>query len=387
MIKRIFLFQKKMIEFLKLLFSKNKTLTLALVASLLVHILIASKFIFSLPELDEGRQAINVRLVNVQAMQQIAPAPTIKAYQEPVATTPELPQAEPETITNEIGNIADGTKAQETTDVISPVTSAGNMSSANQPTDQSAISATNKEEVNAAEVVEVSENIESTEEANLANKTLPEIYNYIETEFEVRRGNDSSAAGVARIVFILDKNHTYMLTSMTQAKGLASLFFNTLSQKSVGVFTDQSLIPNHYSYQYGNDPKKDLSARFNWSEGTLLIHNSKGDKTEILNAGTQDLLSFMYQFMFIPPLENTEIIITNGKNMRTYSYHFQGEEQIATKLGELSTIHLIKTGDDDEKTELWLALDYQYLPVKIRKTEKDGSFIEQTVTSIYTKSP
>lgn len=378
-------------QFLKLGFSKNKTLTLALVASLLVHILLLSKFVLTLPNLNEGRQAIEMRLVNVQAMQKITPASTIKEYKEAILDTENSPQPAPEPepekesapIANNIGNITDDSKTQETTADIPPVTS---TNTANQTAEQPVTNATNDDE-KATRAAEVTENIESTEEANLANKTLPEIYNYIETEFEVRRGADSSASGIARIVFILDRNHTYTLTSMTQAKGIASLFFDTLSQKSIGVFNDQSLIPSYYSYQYGNDQKKSISARFIWSEDKLLLQNSKGDKTEILTVGTQDLLSFMYQFMFMPPLENTEIIITNGKNMRTYNYHSQGEEQIATKFGNLSTIHLFKTGDEEEKTELWLALDYLYLPVKIRKTEKDGSFIEQTVTSVHTKSP
>lgn len=375
-------------HFLKLFFSNNKTLTLALVASLLLHVLLLSKFALTLPTLNQGRQAIEMRLVNVQAMQKAKPASTITTPKEPIAATPPPPQPElvPEPTANNRGNIIDDPNTQETTADLLPITPTENIQLATQTSEQIVTSTTN-DDTKAADAVVVTEDIESSEDANLANKTLPEIYNYIETEFEVRRGNDSSTAGITRIIFILDKNHTYILTSMTQAKGLASLFFDTLSQKSVGVFTDQSLIPSHYSYQYGNDPKKALSAHFNWSEGRLLINNSKGNKTEILTEGTQDLLSFMYQFMFLPPLENTEIIITNGKNMRTYSYHFQGEETIVTKFGELSTIHLLKTGDDDEKTELWLALDYQYLPVKIRKTEKDGGFIEQTVTSVHTKSP
>jgi hypothetical protein len=51
-------------------------------------------------------------------------------------------------------------------------------------------------------------------------------------------------------------------------------------------------------------------------------------------------------------------------------------------LGELKTIHLLKGSTDEDKTEIWLATDYQYLPVKIRKTEKDGTVIEQVAIKI-----
>ncbi len=93
----------------------------------------------------------------------------------------------------------------------------------------------------------------------------------------------------------------------------------------------------------------------------------------------------MYQFMFTPPLESNAINITNGKTLRNYNYHFEGEEIIYSKFGALNAIHLIKSSaNNEEKTELWLATDYKNLPIKIRKTEKNGSIIEQVITQINT---
>jgi len=104
--------------------------------------------------------------------------------------------------------------------------------------------------------------------------------------------------------------------------------------------------------------------------------------------GTQDLLSFMYQFMFVPPLQTMQLSITNGRKLGVYDYSFEGEEIIATKMGNLNTIHILRSADEgDEKTELWLALDYQYVPVKIRKTEKEGKVYELLVTSLKTENP
>ena len=68
-----------------------------------------------------------------------------------------------------------------------------------------------------------------------------------------------------------------------------------------------------------------------------------------------------------------QLNITNGKKVGVYDYSFEGEEVISTKMGELNTVHLLRSSAEKEKTtELWLALDYQYVPVKIRETEKDG---------------
>lgn len=223
-----------------------------------------------------------------------------------------------------------------------------------------------------------------TQEQDEPEKTA---YTHVETAFEVKRGIDTSAVGVTKIVFNIEPNGHYSIVSTTQAKGLVSLFFGNLTQKSEGTVTEHGLKPDFYSYQYGNDAKKSQTANFDWVNNILHMHTHKGDSTANLATGTQDFLSFMYQFMFMPPLDTMQITMTNGKRLRTYSYSFEGEESIATKLGELKTIHLLKASGDEEKTELWLATDYQYLPVKIRKTEKDGAVIEQVVANIRTESP
>lgn len=231
---------------------------------------------------------------------------------------------------------------------------------------------------------EISETVE-----NNSTQTEPEktVYSHVETEFEVMRGANTSAAGVTKIIFNIDENKRYSIISTTEAKGLVSLFFGDLIQKSEGNVTENGLKPDFYSYQYGNDEKKSQTANFNWSNGVLHMHTYKGDSTANLVAGTQDFLSFMYQFMFAPALETMQITMTNGKRLRTYTYSFEGEETISTKLGELKTIHLLKGSSDEDKTEIWLAVDYQYLPVKIRKTEKDGTVIEQIVANIRTGIP
>jgi len=340
----------KMLNTLKLHFSQNKSLLIATLISLLLHTLFLSKFALTLPEINEDHQALEMRLVNLPATQKTTPAPIKEKIQKPEPKVNQTNSEETRTTT---------------THDINPI--------AEIPQNTPPIKQANAE-LPAKEVLETSDVAALN---NAENKPTP--YKYVETEFEVFRGGDASAAGTTRSTFSIDKNGAYQINSTTEAKGLASLFFEPLVQKSEGMVTENGLTPSFFSYEYGN---KTQTASFSWNDGILLLHTAKGDKTENLITGTQDLLSFMYQFMFKPPLEAMQITVTNGKNLRTYTYSFEGEETISTKLGELKTIHLLKTGSDVEKTELWLGLDYQYLPVKIRKTEKDGSTIEQTVIKI-----
>lgn len=347
----------------KALYSRNKALWLAIVTSLILHVLLLANFTFTLPSLDDTRQSLVMRL---------EPMPEVKETQleqkPPVSPPPEINVAEPEP----------APASSEVTDNPEPTVVAENADN---------IKLSNPD-VQRAEVAPVSPSNQAPVEPdnpidNKVQEAKPAVYQHVETEFDVYSGGDKSPAGKSSISFHIDKNGEYQLKSMTEAKGLASLFFKPLIQTSEGMVTPDGLRPNHYLYQYGDD--KVQRADFAWSDKVVILSSNKGERIETIAQGTQDLLSFMYQFMFNPPLDTTEITMTNGKSLRSYTYTFEGEEVVHTPLGDLKTIHLLKSSDGEEKTELWLAIDYQHLPVKIRKTEKNGNVIEQMISTMRTE--
>ncbi len=331
-----------------------------LLSSIVLHLILLTEFSISLPQLFEENQTLKMRLVQqppepVQQVQQEQHALKTKPQIKPKAPKikPEIPAAP-----LPIGETAPATQQ-----------------AASQPALDS----------DPAPPETDHDSAETSPPDSQDEPPKNTVYRHVDAEFEVIRGNDKSAAGVTKVTFKIDENHRYTITSITQAKGLVSLFFGNLTQKSEGTVTDNGLKPDFYAYQYGNDAKKSQTANFAWDQNILHMHTAKGDTTAALVPGTQDFLSFMYQFMFTAPLDNMQITMTNGRRLRTYSYNFEGEETLSTKLGVLNTVHLLKSSGDEEKTEIWLATDYQYLPVKIRKTEKDGSVIEQTVISLKTE--
>jgi Protein of unknown function (DUF3108) len=213
---------------------------------------------------------------------------------------------------------------------------------------------------------------------------LPKPPVFLETDFAISKGGTK---GVMHNTYQVQPDGSYVLKSEVEAKGLASLFLGKLKQQSDGIVTEHGLKPSHYLYQYGKDEDKAQHASFDWQANTLTMQNGKKIKIAPLAEGTQDFLSFMYQFMFVPPLEEMQLTIANGKKLGTYDYGFEGEETLSTKIGELRTVHIFRSrADSDEKTEFWLALDYYNLPVKVRQTDKDGSVIEQIVTQISTSN-
>ena len=335
----------------------HKTLIAAVMVSLLMHTLLLSEFSLTLPEMDDNNQQLNVHLV--QALHPaLASKPATKATSKPK------------------------TKAAKNTNIEHlNTTSTESVEAINTPAED-VIDLPTANEIEAPEPVAVKPNDAPIHppELSTSEKTATTTPQYIETEFDVFQGESKNAVGTARITFNIDKSASYTINSTIEAQGFTALFFQNLVQESQGLVSEHGLKPNYYSYRYGN--KKSQTATFDWDNGTLTMRTEKGEKLAKLETGTQDLLSFMYQFMFTPPLEINAMNITNGKTLRNYNYRLVGEEVIESKLGALNAIHLIKTSTSEEKTELWLAKDYNNLPIKIRKTEKNGSVLEQLVIKI-----
>jgi hypothetical protein len=209
----------------------------------------------------------------------------------------------------------------------------------------------------------------------------PQVPSQVNIEYQVLRGG--SVYGVEHHRFEIHPDGTYVLTSLAEAKGLLSLALSDLVQRSEGQVTPHGLRPQHYLYQYGKNPDKAQKATFDWEGKTLLMEVGAKKQNVELQEGVQDLMSFMYQFMFVPPLQEMQLAITNGKKLKVYNYAFEGEETLDTRMGAIRTWRIGKNNSDgDEKTELWLAADDHYLPVKISKTEKDGTVTERVATSL-----
>ncbi len=374
-----------MLKTLQFYILKNKWLMIAVIISFTLHALLLTNASISFPSEITNYSLINMRLIKTLPEKK-ASLPDIKQVQvkpkpkkiTKKATSP-IPTEDNKAIASpNIKELANNELASNNDSKIQP--------SENEVSDNEKTSVMDTTEL--AETDETDETDESlprvtTSADSNTHTSVP--YTYIETQFDVTRGDNTGLLGVTQITFKMEaRDNTYQLTSVTEPKGLASLFLGKLEQSSIGHVTEKGLQPSAYTYQYSANSDKNQHAELRWADSVVEMTTKKGMKSEPLPESTQDFLSFMYQFMFEPPLNTMQLTMTNGKYLRTYTYSFEGEEAINTKLGSLNTLHLLKSGDNLEKTEIWLALDYQNIPVKIRKTEKNGEVIEQVVSNIST---
>ncbi|MBF5040709.1 MULTISPECIES: DUF3108 domain-containing protein [unclassified Methylophilus] len=208
-------------------------------------------------------------------------------------------------------------------------------------------------------------------------------YRHVLTEYAVYVNGESRPAGSASIEYVRETAESYSLRWLVEGKGLLKLLYPSLEQQSRGEVGPAGLRPSYYRYAFGSRESKTYEATFNWAIGELTLKTSKGEQKRELPANTQDILSFMYQFMFVPPLQEMRVTLTNGRRLGEYEYVFEGEETLEIAEQSVSTLHIAHTrGDTDEKVELWLASGYRYVPVKIKKLEKNGMVIEQVATRL-----
>lgn len=216
-----------------------------------------------------------------------------------------------------------------------------------------------------------------------ADDSQPPPYQHVSTDFLVFVNGEERPAGSAKIEYVREASGNYNLRWLVEGRGLLKLLYPSLEQQSQGEVSPRGLKPHFYRYAFGNRASKTYEATFDWETNIITLKTSKGEQRLDLRVHTQDLLSFMYQFMFVPPLQEMHVTLTNGRRLGEYEYMFEGEDSLVIAGQTLQTVHIAHTrGDTDEKVELWLASDYRYVPVKIKKLEKNGMVIEQVATRL-----
>jgi len=187
-------------------------------------------------------------------------------------------------------------------------------------------------------------------------------------------------------VFTRDKNR-YTLSSTTSAIGILALFRSEkIIVSSRGLISKKGLQPEQFDHKRGDDISKDIRAKFNWQKKELaLLLAGKQYQVLELPENTQDRLSRMYQFMFLP-LESEQKLsfdMSNGRKLDSYTYSIEHNKNISTPFGELAALYLDNQSQSGKsRTQIWLATQYRNLPAKMIVTDNDGDELTQILSNI-----
>ena len=215
-----------------------------------------------------------------------------------------------------------------------------------------------------------------------AQEALPKR---IQANYEVTKNGQPFATVKEQFVVT---GATYKIESITKGLGVYALF-GERKLTSVGEVTVEGLKPTHFELQQGDNAKKTLIADFDWPKNTLHMLVKGSVKDAVLTAGTQDLASYAYQFMYLPaPLKDAITVnLTTGKKLNQYQYKINAEQEVLDVAGaQYKTLHLVQPEQSKPQTEtkeLWLSAEHHYVPARIMIIDENGQKLEQTLTELH----
>ena len=216
-----------------------------------------------------------------------------------------------------------------------------------------------------------------------ATPASPAQFTTVDAHYDVLKGNIKVAT--------ISETYTrtpggYRIESVTKAIGLLAMFkAEVIRVTSEGTLTAKGLRPLTYIQERKLDTERNTRADFDWKTKHITLTDRAGKRTLPLPAGTQDRLSAMYQFMFAPLQNTTELNfnMTNGSKVDEYSYRITPDQNMTISLGTFKALYIASPPQDGEnRTEIWLATEHGNFPYKMIITESGGDKFTQVLTQI-----
>ncbi len=170
------------------------------------------------------------------------------------------------------------------------------------------------------------------------------------------------------------------------------LFFSVLTFKSEGSIDEQGITPLRYSEKrfhksetnthFQREPK-----RISFSASTLQYPR---------NGGEQDRASIIWQLVALGRADpaqfgdGLDIFVAGVRDGDTWHVQVLGQEQITVGGASINAWHLLRTpraGSFDTQVDIWLAPTRDWYPVKLRQTERNGDYLDMSMSSITALSP
>lgn len=190
--------------------------------------------------------------------------------------------------------------------------------------------------------------------------------------------------GESQIDWRYDAQH-YQLSLETRAALTGVL----LADKSEGSFDRNGLAPDTYTAQRFLKGKS--VARFDRSAGEIdFAGNGPAYK---LQGGEQDRVSVLWQLMsmmrarpneFRPGTRKT-FYVAGHRNGDPWTFEVKDKQRQRSIFGDIDTLHVAYVPDGQSsktQVEIWLAPSQDWFPVRIRFSEPNGDYIDQSLEQL-----
>jgi hypothetical protein len=180
-------------------------------------------------------------------------------------------------------------------------------------------------------------------------------------------------------------NNKYSVTAETRAMMVGKI----LEASSEGNIDSYGLAP--VSFVDKRFRREATTTSFNRELNTITFSQSDGSYP--LQGGEQDRTSIIWQLIAVARgnadkfTANSEwhFFVAGPRDAEQWSFKVIGREKIKTKQGEVNAVHIFRApppDDQGQKLDIWLAPSSDWYPVRLRFTDPDGDFIEQTLSSV-----
>jgi hypothetical protein len=187
---------------------------------------------------------------------------------------------------------------------------------------------------------------------------------------------------VAEVTYVLEHDgHNYRITETTKGRGVLALR-GTTKRTSHGMVTPEGLRPVEFTDE--RTGRNTARASFDWDKKTITMQYKGEPRTEPLPPDASDRLAFVLDFSFAPQRRGVAFDLFDGRGQSRHVYTNGGPDRVKVPLGEFDAVRFFRGSADDDRSEVWLAKDLGYLPVRVLVTEKNGTRYEQVATKITT---
>lgn len=155
---------------------------------------------------------------------------------------------------------------------------------------------------------------------------------------------------------------------------------------------------------YGLAPARFTEKRFRkepttttFDRASKIISFSASGQTYPIKGGEQDRNSAVWQLIAVArgaaskfrPGSSWTFFVAGQRDADEWTFKVVKQERVKTPLGELNTLHVQKVPPPDSREQhldIWLAPALEWYPARLRFSDDNGDFIEQTLQKVNKKS-
>jgi hypothetical protein len=178
------------------------------------------------------------------------------------------------------------------------------------------------------------------------------------------------------------------------AESHVALLGKLTENRSTGVVDAYGLAPTeYYDKRFRKDP---TTATFDRDEKTISF--SDGKQSYPIKGGEQDRVSISWQLVAIARAANAKFkpgsdwsfFVVGPRDADPWTFRVVGREKVqaGAAIGLVDAVHVLREpppGSKDQTLDLWLAPSQEWYPVKLRFTDNDRDYVEQTLERITRK--